>query len=406
MESSMKLLVLMIGFPYPPTSGGQLRDFNLIKEMSKKFILDLVIHSSSIVKPEHFKFVESYCNYLEVVYCKNNHSLFLFIRSIITKVPYKVLQYTSAKFRGRVLELNKRQKYDILFCDHLYLTQSLPKNISIPVIPHTLDSFFPLYRQLAQKGNLVKKIYATIQWKILFSYEITIYKRFGIFIAVSKEERALIQKELPEIKIPIVPNGIDLDYYYWNKNETNKTRLTYLGLMDYLPNEDAVIYFSNEILPLIRSEIPEIEFYIVGKNPTNKVLRLGKEKGITVTGSVEDVRGYIAESMVFIVPLRMGTGTRFKILEAMSMGIPIVSTSIGCEGINVTNNVNILISDTPEAFSKAIITLINDKALRERISCEGRKVAENYSWDSIGTDFNNFLISLIKERGDEVENIN
>jgi glycosyltransferase involved in cell wall biosynthesis len=396
----------MIGFPYPPTSGGQLRDFNLIKEMSKKFKIDLVIHSSSIVKPEHFKFMESYCNYLEVVNCKNKHSLFLFIRSIITRIPYKVLQYTSTKFYRRVSDLYRKQKYDILFCDHIYLTNSLPRNVSIPVIPHTEDSFFHLYKQLAKKGNIAKRLYATIQWKILFRYEIKIYRQYGIFIAVSKEERDLILKELPEIKIPIVPNGIDLDYYSLQKEKTNKNRLTYLGLMDYLPNEDAAMYFSNEILPLIKSEIPEIEFYIVGKNPTNKVLRLGKAKGITVTGPVEDVRSYIAESVVFVVPLRMGTGTRFKILEAMSTGIPVVSTSIGCEGIKVINNQNILIADTPGGFSKAIKSLINDKALRDRISCEGRKVAENYSWDSIGADFNNFLISLIKERGNGIENIN
>jgi polysaccharide biosynthesis protein PslH len=402
----MKLLALMIGFPYPPTSGGQLRDFNLLKEISKKFKIDLLIHSSSNIKPEHFQIVKSYCNYLEVVQCNNAHSLLLFFQSIISQIPYKVLQYTSRKFRNRVIDLFEKQRYDILYCGHLYLTYSLPKKISIPVIPHTLDSFFTLYKQLAQKGNIVKRIYASFQWKILYAYEMEVYKKFGVFIAVSKEEKDRIQGELPEIRIPIVPNGIDPDYYYMDKKKIMGPRLIYVGLMNYLPNEDAVIYFSKEILQFVRKQIPEIEFYIVGKKPTKKVLELGKEEGIIVTGEVEDVRGYIAESSIMIVPLRMGTGTRFKILEAMSMGIPVVSTSIGCEGLDVTNNKDILISDNPEEFSQAIINLINNKVLYEQISTEGRKAAENYSWDNIGANFNKFLISLIEEYRPENENSN
>jgi polysaccharide biosynthesis protein PslH len=393
-----KILVTMIGFPYPPASGGQLRDYNLLRSLAEEFDIYLLIMSSSDFPVESaIDEMQKYCQYVEIIRHEYKHSLFLFIKSLLKKVPYKIFQYTSLKFKTRIRELLNTHQFNLIFCDHIYLTDNLPTDINLPVIPHTEDAFSFLYKQVAEQARFIRKIYASLQWKILFDYEIKIFKKYGIFIAVSQEEKKKIAEVLPGIKIPIIPNGIDLLYFKpQNTSNKNDLNLVFVGLMDSFPNEDAVTFFVKEIFPFILKKNDKIKFFVVGKNPTGKVQSLNDNKNIFVTGTVDDVRPFIAKATIYVVPLRLGTGTRLKILEAMSMGIPVISTSIGCEGLNAEDNKNIIISDEPGNFAAGIINLIEDDELRKQIALEGRKLAEQYSWVSIGQNLNNFIFSILK----------
>ncbi len=388
----------MIEFPYPPTSGGQLRDYNLLKSMSKDFDLHLLI-LSSIKEAGNIELgeIQKLCKNIDIVYHKYRHSVLYYLKSLITRIPYKVLQYTYEPFKDEIIKTLSTNNFDLIFCDHLFLTKNLPSSISIPVIPHTEDAFSFLYKQQAEQAKLIRKIYATFQWKVLFNYEIKMYRKYDTFLAISEEERNKISRVLPNINIPIIPNGIDISYFKPLKNSNQKElTLVFVGLMDSFPNEDAATYFVKEIFPIILKENDKIKFFIVGKNPTKKVQNLHNNKNVFVTGTVDDIRPFIAKASIYVVPLRYGTGTRLKILEAMSMAVPVISTSVGCEGLNTENNKNIIIADNPENFASEVINLLDDSNLRKQIALEGRKLAEQFSWNLIGERLNKFIFSLIK----------
>jgi glycosyltransferase involved in cell wall biosynthesis len=203
-------------------------------------------------------------------------------------------------------------------------------------------------------------------------------------VCVSVEDQAKLASICPGIETEVIPNGVDLDYFKPEAIDQDRVNLVFTGSMDWQPNEDAVLYFCNHILPLIRAELPEIEFYIVGSNPSERVLRLRELKGVVVTGSVEDVRPYIADASVYVVPLRIGGGTRLKILQALAMRKAVVSTSIGCEGLNLQPDDHLLVADEPQPFAAHVIRLAKDRPFRDRLGRNGGVlVQKKYNWDII-----------------------
>jgi polysaccharide biosynthesis protein PslH len=181
-----------------------------------------------------------------------------------------------------------------------------------------------------------------------------------------------------------VPTGVDTAYFARAATAPRPHHLVFTGSMDWLPNEDGMLYFVREILPLIRHEEPSATLSIVGRAPTPAVTRLGAEYGIEVTGRVGDVRPHMAAGSVYVVPLRIGGGTRLKIFEAMAMGLPVVSTTVGAEGLPVAPGVHVLVADDAAGFAAAVVGLLRDFAERTRIGEAGRQlVAERYDWSAV-----------------------
>jgi glycosyltransferase involved in cell wall biosynthesis len=208
-------------------------------------------------------------------------------------------------------------------------------------------------------------------------------ERFGRCIAVSEGDKHLMISRNPRLQIDVVPNGIDTQLFQPIPYQNNSQVLLFIGNMDYRPNIDAISYFCKQILPLIKNEAPLVEVCIAGLNPAPEVLGLAGE-GIRVTGTVEDLHPYYAQSAVCIVPLRAGGGTRLKILEAMALGRPVVSTSIGCEGLDVQDGEHLFIADTPGDFANRVLYLLNESAVRESIIRNGRELVEQrYDWDVV-----------------------
>ncbi len=201
---------------------------------------------------------------------------------------------------------------------------------------------------------------------------------------MSEQDQEKLSSLCPGIAVEIVSNGVDLEYFKSEEVEQNEVSLVFTGSMDWQPNEDAVLYFCHHILPLIRTELPDVVFYIVGSKPSDGVLKLGGREGVVVTGEVEDVRPYIAGATVYVVPLRIGGGTRLKILQALAMRKAVVSTSIGCEGLALRPNDHLLVADEPQQFAAHTVQLIKDRSLRDRLGENGGVlVQERYDWDAI-----------------------
>jgi polysaccharide biosynthesis protein PslH len=184
----------------------------------------------------------------------------------------------------------------------------------------------------------------------------------------------------------VVPNGVDTDYYRRERaNGAPRANLLFTGTMDFRPNVDAVRWFASDILPRLSFQRRDVKLYVVGRAPSRPVLRLaGKSRDVVVTGAVEDVRPYFRQSSVFVVPMRMGGGVRLKLLEALAMGLPVVSTAMGAEGTGLVGGRDVLLADNPERFAREVLRLLEDPQLRDRLAVEGRRVAEErFDWTKV-----------------------
>jgi len=204
-------------------------------------------------------------------------------------------------------------------------------------------------------------------------------------VAVSEADRAALQRLVPGLDVTIVPNAVDVATYTSNDIQPSRLpprSLIFTGKMDFRPNVDAVLWFCQEVLPQIRRKLPDARFYIVGQSPHRRVLRLADDPAVTVTGYVDDVRSYIAGACVYVVPLRIGGGTRLKVLEAMAMGKPIVSTSLGCEGFEgLETGQELSLADTQDDFAQRVIELLGDASRREKLGQAARRfVEQRYDW--------------------------
>jgi len=227
--------------------------------------------------------------------------------------------------------------------------------------------------------------YSLLQWQKLRRYETEACRRMDKVVVVSQADRIALQRLLPGVESAVVPNGVDTSYYLpAHMEKESDTSLVFTGKMDFRPNVDAVLWFGQKVWPLIQQDVPKARFNVVGRDPHPRLRPLRGLPGITVTGYVEDIRPHIAEAGVYVVPLRVGGGTRLKVLEAMSMSKAIVSTSLGCEGIDMMPGLELLIADEPRSFAKKAVSLMQDRERRIELGLAARRLVEaRYDWQHI-----------------------
>jgi glycosyltransferase involved in cell wall biosynthesis len=249
-------------------------------------------------------------------------------------------------------------------------------------------------RHVETAGTRVKRILLEQQWQRMLRFEKQAVRRFDLVLAVSETDRDTLQRLYGPLRGPVavVPTGVDTAYFAPVPSAERPAHLVFTGSMDWLPNEDGVLFFAREILPRIRQRIPDVTVSIVGRDPTPAVVRLAAGRGIEVTGRVEDVRPYMAAGAVYVVPLRVGGGTRLKIFEAMSMGRPVVSTTVGAEGLPVRHGEHVLIADEPQAFADRVVQLLGDAAARHQLGQRARDlVVARYDWSAAALDLERAL---------------
>ena len=250
-------------------------------------------------------------------------------------------------------------------------------------------------------GETTNPFYKFAYWtqQLAFQrYERVLSPKFDAVTCTSGIDAAVFQRHCAEDAIEIIPNGVDVTHYLPDFSSEAPAHLIYIGSMDWYPNEDAVGFFADEVLPRIQESVSDVRFSIVGGNPSARVQKLAERKGVVVTGRVPEIKPYFAEATVFVVPLRIGSGTRLKILEALAMGKAIVSTSVGAEGLDLKDGEEIFIADEPTALADAVTRLLTDAPLRRRIGKNGRaRVERDYDWRSIGEKLHS-LYTKISER--------
>jgi polysaccharide biosynthesis protein PslH len=316
-------------------------------------------------------------------------------------LPYAVGKYRSRAYRRRLEQLLAQHPFDLIVCDFLFPAVNLPNRLPCPAVIFTHNVESEIWRRHAEtKSSFIGKLLYGTQYRRMLRYERRTLARFDGILAVSDADRDTFAQLYPNaIKRPVhvVPTGVDTEYFApvpqpVRNSGIRNVNLIFTGSMDWLPNEDAMIYFCRDVLPLVRAEEPDVTLTIVGRTPTPAVRKLADDPAVTVTGRVDDVRPYMRDAAVYIVPLRIGGGTRLKIFEAMSMAKAVVSTTVGAEGLPVTSGENAILADEPPQFARAVVDLLRDAGRRHRIEEAARTlVLERYDWSAVAGELEDAL---------------
>jgi len=300
----------------------------------------------------------------------------------------------------KIRQLMAEKQFDIVQIDArmgLYL-DALPRDKRYKSILMFMDFTLQQSGRISKvEQNWYRKFRRLLLSITMGNWETRYAERFDCCTAVSAADRRLMMKANPRLHVDVIPNGVDVEKYQPLPLPTEglTPSLMFIGHMSYPPCVDAVLYFCREIFPLIRRTIPAVELWIVGRDPLPEVLGLNGN-GVHVTGRVEDVVSYYRQSTVCVVPLRAGGGTRLKILEAMALGRPVVSTTIGCEGLDVIDGEHLLVADSPVQFAQKTVCLLTEQQLYQHVVTEGRKlVVEKYDWNIIA----NHMMKIYDELG-------
>ncbi|MHA1251120.1 MAG: glycosyltransferase family 4 protein [Candidatus Helarchaeota archaeon] len=387
----MRILILTPQLPFPPDNGAKIREFYLLKHLSDKYNITLFSFIKSSKEINFVQKLEKYCNRVETVVIKRHSKLYhlpgIFWYLIRFEPPENKF-FFSKEMQRKIMRIIKKEHFDIVQIEHSIMAPYVKifdglNHLKMILTLHNVESarFYTLFK--AEKDK-TKKIQFLLNWIFMKKWEAIFAEKFNRCIVTSENESKRLYRLNPRLNISIIPNGIEVDEIKFTPANTNKNSILFIGTMNYEPNVDAVLYFYKKIFPFIKREIQDVKFFIVGKDPPSKIEKLGEKDGVIVTGYVNDIQSYYEQCDVSVVPLRSGGGTRLKILESMAFGRPVISTSFGCEGLDVKSGVNIIIANKTEEFIVNIIRLLKNKKLRNTLALNARKlVEEKYNYRNI-----------------------
>ena len=408
----MKLLWLNANLLLPLDKGGKLRTWHIMRHLAARHDITYLSFSDPSQTPADRDGMREVCERLETVpradAAKGTWRFYAdAAKYVLDPVPYGVAKYRSAAYRDRLAALLSTTPFDAVVCDFLVPIVNMPSALPCPGILFTHNVEAEIWRRHAENATnpLLRRLLAQ-QYRRMLRFERDALRRFDLVLAVSDADRRTFDRLYPgAVRQPVhvVQTGVDTGYFepMAATSGSGHPHLVFTGSMDWLPNEDGMLYFAAEILPRIRARLPGVTLSIVGRAPTPAVQRLAEHPGVEVTGRVDDVRPHVAAATVYVVPLRIGGGTRLKIFEAMSMGKAVVSTTIGAEGLPVTDGRDVSIADDPEAFANAVLRLIANADERRRMEASARQlVVERYDWSAVAHDFEHALARVSAAAGD------
>jgi polysaccharide biosynthesis protein PslH len=409
----MKILWLSAGLLLPLDKGGKLRSWHLLRQLARRHSVTYLGFSDPSTSPHDLQGMATVCTDLHTVarrdVAKGTRAFYLdAARHLASPVPYAVGKYRSSEYRARLDTLLERGRFDALVCDFLVPVVNMPGHVPCATILFTHNVEAEIWRRHATTArHPLRRALLRSQWRRMQRFEQAALGRFERVLAVSDADRETFGRLYGSGTGPVdvIPTGVDTDYFTpapaaW----ADPNRLVFTGSMDWLPNEDAIIYFCRHILPLVRRTEPRVSLAIVGRNPTPAVQHLAEsDAGILVTGRVDDVRPHVAGAALSIVPLRIGGGTRLKIYESMAMGRAVVSTTVGAEGLPLTPGVHVATADDPEAFAAETVRLLRDSAARRAIEQAGLAlVRERYDWRAVSAAFERSIVVAAADHGGRV----
>ena len=389
-----RILFITNLLPYPLDNGGKIKTFNTLKILRRKYDIHLLCFVDSEHEKKYAKVlkelgIHTYCETKKILLHNKPFKMAVeILKSILNGKPYVVSKYYSNIFNQKVSYYLNNNDYRFIYIDHLQQFQYIPKNIlatcknKIILEQHNVE-FILAKRYYQRSRNIFKKAIVFLEYLKLHHYEDRACQSAGLVFAITDRDKETLKNLCGNsIRLETSPSYIETNSdfrYQVDKNNSNK-HILFLGTMSWYPNEDGIIWFFNNVFLQIKALYPNIKLDIVGSNPGENVLNLSRDKSVTITGYVEDITPYIAHALFSVVPIRIGGGMRIKILQLLAFGIPLVTTSIGCEGIPVTSDKEVLIADSEDEFLFAVKRLLNDINLRKELSFNAIEfIRNNYS---------------------------
>jgi len=381
----LKILLLTQVLPYPPDSGPQVKTWNVLKYLSLKHEVTLVsfVRGDQTREVEHLK---SICHQVFVVPMQRSllSDALALLKSLFSGVPWVITRDHRQPMRRLVQALTQAEPFDVIHADQLNMAQYAAASTGGLKVIDQHNALWLLYKRMAETQRPgPKKWLFERDWRLMRSYEGQICREFDRVIAVSEVDKAAIAEVAGNRQdIYVIPIAVDMDEVVPVQRAAAASRIVHIGTMFWPPNVDGILWFAREVLPLVRAQKPHVGFDIIGARPPEAVLRLAEaDSDIRVTGFVTDINAYLEQAGVLIVPVRAGGGMRVKILNQLSQELPMVTTTIGCEGIQVVNGQQVLVGDRPQDFANAVLRILDDRTLADALGKAGRKlIAEQYDY--------------------------
>ncbi|MDJ0511517.1 MAG: glycosyltransferase family 4 protein [Crocosphaera sp.] len=403
----MKILMICATFPYPPSRGGtQGRTFNLLKFIAKVHEVTLITHLTEDVTPEEVEQLRGYVSDLQLFSRPDQqegglwNKLKRFTQFLLEGTPPNVRYLYLADIQAWIDEAVAKERFDVITCEHsvneIYIRPQWQQKIKTVLDIHS-SVYKTCLNQLATQTSenpLRDRLYLPL----LRRYEQTTLFKFSQVVVTTDEDEQQMRTFAPQGNIALIPNGVDLELFPYRSGDPGGHNLVFVGGLDYFVNIDGAVFFSQQVLPLLQAKYPDTCLTLVGSKPSPEVQALAQLKGITVTGRVPSVVDYLHQATVAIIPLRTGFGMKFKTLEAMASGVPVVASDRGLEGMEVAGDnvpLRALRANTIDEYIEAISRLFEDETLRHQLSKNGRQYIEDYyTWESLGRDYEKMISNI------------
>lgn len=410
----MRILWVKADKLLPVQNGGNIRTYHVLRYLSQRHELTFYSYYGGSPDPAYESELQRHLPGA-VAFCTGKRELsgtargFDYLAHLSSQAPYAVSRFAHAPVRKQIQTWFRERRFDVAVCDFLDAAINFPGTLNIPslLFQHNVESEI-WRRHAATAGNPAKKMMYAMEFRKMLRYERAAVCKFQHVIAVSENDRSLMTQWVDGDHVTVVPTGVDLAQYRpaptAAEGNSSAPLITFVGAMDWEPNVDGVEYFCSEVWPLIKAQVPQAKFRIVGRNPDRRVQKWASDS-IEITGRVPSVVEHLHESAVVIVPLRIGGGTRLKIYEAMATAKAVVSTTVGAEGLDVHHGRDIMLADDPGSFARAVILLLRDPELRRRYERAAAEAAALYGWPAIGERFSAVLRSVAEKKSPAAQSV-
>jgi len=393
----MKLLWVKSDFLHPTNRGGQIRTLEMLKRLHRRHEVHYVCFAMPDLA-EGLARCGEYCTRaypVPHVLAEKTSLAFVgqLLGGLLSSLPVSVSRYRSAAMRDKIFDLVKAEKFDAIVCDFLFPAPNIPDLASCVLFQHNVEAMI-WKRHVEHASSGPRRLYFGLQANRMLAYEGQVCRAAQRVIAVSEQDANTMRSLYRVTRVDAVPTGVELDYFAPPPESEPLADLVFVGSMDWMPNIDGIRWFADQALPRIRKRKPDCSVAIAGRKPSAEIQALAKSDPlIRVTGTVPDIRPWLWGSAVSIVPLRIGGGTRLKIYEAMAAKIPVVSTTVGAEGLDIESGRNIHIADDPKDFADRCIALLEDEGQRSAMAAAAwDMVATRYSWEVVTQKFEELLL--------------
>ena len=392
----MNILWLKTELLHPVDKGGKIRTYQMLKELKKKHHVTYLTLDDGTSASNARTSASEYCHELICVPHRTKvkfsaHFYSDLAINLVSELPYALKKYENGAMRDEIRARTTHGSADLLVCDFLTPAVNMPEcpEVAKILFQHNVESMI-WRRHFEVQTNFVKKAYFRGQYSKMRAFEESACRKFDMVVAVSTNDAETMRQEFGIQNVEDVPTGVDTEFFRPSQViEKRAKNLVFTGSMDWLPNEDAIHWFTDSVLPIIKSANPDVTLTVVGRNPLPSLVELSKrDPSVEVTGRVEDVRPYMDRAAAYIVPIRIGGGTRLKIYEAMAMELPTISTTVGAEGLPVENGKHVLIADSPAAFADEVNRVLSQPEFGKKIgTAAAALVRDRFGWAGVTHKF-------------------